>query len=65
MPATGRKETITNLRRKVLRLEAKNARLQAEAEMYQMMAHDLAAPTIVAEIKRKFPRIAKEWETHP
>lgn len=39
--------------------------LEAEAECYQMMAHDLAGPVIVAHIKKAFPAIAAKWEAAP
>jgi len=38
---------------------------EAERDMYQMMAHDLAADAVVATITGKFPAIAERWKKVP
>ncbi len=38
--------------------------LQAEAELNEMMAHDLAGEAVVATIKKAFPAIAAKWENY-
>lgn len=58
-------ETMLMLKSKVARLEADNARLQAEAELYEMMAHDLASEPLIAAICKKFPEIAAQWAAYP
>jgi len=35
--------------------------LSAERDMYQMMVHDVTAPAIVEEIRRRFPTVAERW----
>lgn len=49
-------------RKRMTRLERQLEEARAEADLYQMMAHDLASPGIIAEITRKYPAIAKQWE---
>ena len=59
-------ETMLMLKSKVARLEAKiTRRLQAEAELYEMMAHDLAPEPLIAAICKKFPEIAAQWAAYP
>lgn len=53
---------MTALERKIQHLENRIEELQAECQVYEMMAHDLAAQGIIAAITRKWPVIAKKWE---
>lgn len=59
MPAN---PSTASLSRKIRRLESKVQMLEAECELYQMMAHDLASEAVINAITRKWPAIAKSWE---
>ena len=43
------------------RLERKCERLEAERDLYEMMAHDLASESLITNICKRFPAIAKQW----
>lgn len=49
-------------RKRITRLERQLEQARAESDLYQMMAHDLASPGIIATITKKYPAIAKQWE---
>lgn len=55
-------DTLTTLRKKIRRLECKCAYLSALSEMYEMMVHDVMAPSIIDAISKKYPAIAASWE---
>ena len=55
--------TVSNLARKVMRLGNKLAESDAERNLYQMMAHDLAPEHLIAAIEKRYPVIAAKWRT--
>jgi hypothetical protein len=56
-------DTASSLARKVMRLENKLAECDAERDLYQMMAHDLAPEHLIAAIEKRYPVIAAKWRT--
>jgi hypothetical protein len=54
-------DTASSLARKVRRLEAKLAESDAERDLYQMMAHDLASERLIEIIEKRYPTIAAKW----
>jgi hypothetical protein len=48
--------------RTIRKLEARVAYLEAEVELQAMMVHDIAAPAVIAAIRKKWPAVVARWD---
>lgn len=64
---TGRKESsvmaddLAKLKRRVRYLERKLIEAEAERDLCEMMAHDLASEPLIRTIESKYPALTMKW----
>lgn len=52
---------VANLKRQIARLKSKVEYLQAERDLAEMMALDIAPEGAIAYLDRKFPTVTAAW----